>query len=186
MPSQKNIEQVAAITSRLEQAEVAVLTGYEGLTVADMVEFRDKLREANVQYTVYKNRLIQVSAASLGIEGLEPYLHETTAIATSDDPASLTKILLDFSTENENLKIKGGIIGGQVIDQATTQKLVDMPTKGQLKAQVAGSLKAPIYAIAQVLSAPMRDLAGVVNALSDQPRKLASLLQAVADQKAES
>jgi len=186
MPSQKNIEQVAAITSRLEQAEVAVLTGYEGLTVADMVEFRDKLREANVQYTVYKNRLIQVSADSLGIEGLEPYLHETTAIATSDDPASLTKILLDFSTENENLKIKGGIIGGQVIDQATTQKLVDMPTKGQLKAQVAGSLKAPIYAIAQVLSAPMRDLAGVVNALSDQPRKLASLLQAVADQKAES
>ena len=186
MPSQKNIEQVAAITSRLEQAEVAVLTGYEGLTVADMVEFRNKLREANVQYTVYKNRLIQVSAASLGIEGLEPYLHETTAIATSDDPASLTKILLDFSTENENLKIKGGIIGRQVIDQATTQKLVDMPTKGQLKAQVAGSLKAPIYAIAQVLSAPMRDLAGVVNALSDQPRKLASLLQAVADQKAES
>jgi ribosomal protein L10 len=58
-----------------------------------------------------------------------------------------------------------------------------MPSKDQLRGQVAASLNAPINAIAQVLAAPMRDLAGVVNSLNDQPRKLASLLQAVADQK---
>ena len=182
---QKNVEQVAEITQRLEEAEVAVLTSYEGLTVAQMGQLRDVLREASVQYKVYKNRLIQVSANNLDIEGLEAYLHGTTAVATSDDPASLTKALIEFSEDNEDLKIKGGILGGQVIDQAATAKLVDMPSKDQLRGQVAASLKAPINAIAQVLAAPMRDLAGVVNSLNDQPRKLASLLQAVADQKSE-
>ena len=188
MPNQKNIEQVAEITQRLEQAEVAVLTAYEGLTVSQMGRLRDILRESGVQYKVYKNRLIQVSADNLGIEGLEPYLKGTTAVAISDDPASLTKTLVKFSEEEENeaLKIKGGILGGQVIDQTTTEKLVNMLSKDQLRTQVAVSLKAPINAIAQVLAAPMRDLAGVVNSLNDQPRKLASLLQAVADQKSES
>ena len=185
MPNQKNVEQVAEITQRLEGAEVAVLTSYEGLTVAQMGQLRDVLREASVQYKVYKNRLIQVSANNLDIEGLEEYLHGTTAVATSDDPASLTKALIEFSEDNEDLKIKGGILGGQVIDQAATEKLVDMPSKDQLRGQVAASLNAPINAIAQVLAAPMRDLAGVVNSLNDQPRKLASLLQAVADQKSE-
>ena len=106
MPNQKNVEQVAEITQRLEEAEVAVLTSYEGLTVAQMGELRDVLREASVQYKVYKNRLIQVSANNLDIEGLEVYLHGTTAVATSDDPASLTKALIDFSENNEIMQLK--------------------------------------------------------------------------------
>ena len=182
MPNEKNIAQVERIREDFQNSEVIILTEYQGLTVEEINELRDKCREAEIQYKVYKNTLINVVAQELEIEGLDPYLQGTTAIALSNDPAASAKILTDFGDEHENLKIKGGILGQRTIDAAAAEKLVDMPSKEQLIASAVGGLKAPISGLVNVLHQGS-PITGLVNVLNGSLRQVTTVLQAIADQK---
>ena len=182
MPSPKNIQQVESIREDFQNSEVIILTEYQGLTVAEMNELRDQCREAEVRYKVYKNNLISVVAQELEIEGIEPYLQGTTAVALSNDPAASAKILASFSDEHENLKIKAGILGNQTIDAAAAEKLVDMPSREQLIATAVGGLKAPISGLVNVLHQGS-PLTGLVNVLNGSLRQVTTVLQAIVDQK---
>lgn len=182
MPNEKNIQQVESIREDFQNSEVIILTEYQGLTVEEISELRDKCREAEIQYKVYKNTLINVVAEELEIEDIAPYLQGTTAVAMGNDPAASAKILKDFSGEHENLKIKGGILGNRTIDADAAEKLVNMPSKEQLIAMTIGGLNAPISGLVNVLHQGS-PLTGLVNVLDGSLRQVATVLQAVADQK---
>jgi large subunit ribosomal protein L10 len=184
MPSQANVQQVDMIRERLQNTDVVLLTDFKGLTVAEVNELRQQLRGAGIQYKVCKNRLVKVVAQELGIEGLDDHLVGPTALATSDDPATCSKILKEFADEHEHLKIKGGLLGKTVIDAAGVEALIDMPSKEQLIAQAVGGIKAPLSGLVSVLhrGSPMT---GLVNVLNGTVRQLTTALQAVADQKKE-
>jgi large subunit ribosomal protein L10 len=182
MPNEKNIQQVERIREDFQNSEVVILTEYQGLTVEEISELRDKCREAEIQYKVYKNTLINVVAEELEIEDIAPYLQGTTAVAMGNDPAASAKILKDFSGEHENLKIKGGILGNRTIDADAAEKLVNMPSKEQLIAMTIGGLNAPISGLVNVLHQGS-PLTGLVNVLDGSLRQVATVLQAVADQK---
>ena len=184
MPNQKNLQQTENIRENFQNSEVILLTEYQGLTVEEMNELRNRLREAEIQYKVYKNKLINVVAQELGFEDLEPYLHGTTAVATSNDPTASAKILGDFTRKHENLKIKGGILSKRVIDATAVEALVNMPSKEELIAQALGGLKAPISGLVNVLHQGS-PLAGFVNVLNGSLRQITTVLQAIADQKKE-
>lgn len=184
MPNQKNIEQVEQIQDRFQNSEVIILTDFQGLTVTEINELRRQLRKADIQYKVYKNTLIRVAAQALGIESLESYLHGTTAVALSSDPATPSKIFKEFSVEHENLKIKGGILGKRVIDAAAVEELIKMPSREQLIARTVGGLKSPISGLMFVLHQGS-PLTGLVNVLNGSIRQVTTVLQAIADQKNE-
>ena len=184
MPSQENIQQVEQIRERLQSSDVAILTDFQGLTVAEINELRRQLREADVQYTVFKNRLIRVAAQELNVEGLDLYLIGPTAIATSDDPSVPVKVLGEFSEEHEHLQIKGGILGTRVIDAEMVKDLVDMPSKPELVARVVGQVSSPLTGLVSVLHQGS-PLTGLANVLSGSIRQVTTVLQAVANQKKE-
>ena len=185
MPSQENIQQVDMIRERLQNADVVLLTDFQGLTVTEINELRQQLRDADIQYKVCKNRLVRVVAHELGIMGLDDHLVGPTALATSDDPAACSKILKEFADEHEHLRIKGGLLGKTVIDAAGVDALINMPSKEQLIAQAVGGIKAPLSGLVSVLhnGSPVT---GFVNVLNGTVRQLSTALQAVADQKKES
>ena len=182
MPNEKNVQQVERIREDFQNSEVIILTEYQGLTVEEITELRDKCREIEVQYKVYKNTLINVVAEELEIEGLAPYLQGTTAVALGNDPAASAKILQEFSGEHDNLKIKAGILGNRTIDAAAAEKLVDMPSREQLIATAIGGLNAPISGLVNVLHQG-NPVTGLVNVLDGSLRQVATVLQAIADQK---
>jgi large subunit ribosomal protein L10 len=185
MPNEKNIQQVESIREDFQNSEVIILTEYQGLTVEEMNELRNQCREAEILYKVYKNKLINVVAQELEIEGLQPYLQGMTALALSNDPAASAKILQNFSNDHENLKIKGGILGKRAIDATATVRLVDMPSREQLLATTVGGLKAPLSGLVNVLHQGS-PLTGLVNVLNGSLRQVTTVLQAITDQKASS
>lgn len=182
MPSQKNIQQVEKIRDRFSNAEVTVLTDYQGLNVSEINELRRRFREAEVDYTVYKNTLMKVAADEVGITGLDEYLRGPTAIATSLDPASPSKVILDFIDEFDKLEIKGGIVGNKVIDIDDVKELAELPSREELIAKALGGLQAPITSLVNVLhhGSP---LVGLVNVLSGTVRNLTYVLQAISEKK---
>ena len=184
MPNQANVQQTEQIREIFESADVILLTDFQGLTVVEMNDLRNQLREANVRYKVCKNTLVHVVAQERGIEGLIPYLKGNTALATSNDPAASAKILLGFQNEHENFKIKGGILGKQVIDAAGVEALQDMPSREVMIARAVGCISAPLTGLARVLHQGS-PVTGMVNVLSGTIRQVTSVLTQVAEQKKE-
>ena len=79
---------VAEIKEKLEKAQGVVLASYQGLTVEEDTALRRKLREAGVEYKVYKNTMTTLAAKELGLDGIVQYLEGSVSIAFSYDDAT--------------------------------------------------------------------------------------------------
>lgn len=159
---------VAEIQDKLSRAQSVIFVDYRGLTVAEVTELRNKMREAGVEYRVLKNTMIHRAADNLSIEGLDSILEGPTAVAFGyEDPAAPAKILVDFAKATKKTEIKGGVLDGKAIGVDGVKYLADLPSKEVLLAKMLGSLNAPITGFVTVLSGVLK---GVVVAL-DAVRK---------------
>lgn len=169
--TQEKIQTVADIKEKLSTTKGAVLTNYRGLTVAQDTKLRRKLREAGVEYRVFKNTMTRIAAKEAGIEGLDPYLEGPTAIAISyTDPVAPAKIISEFVKENklQALEVKAGLVEGKVIDASGVKALSNLPPREVLIAQVLAGFQAPIAGFVNVLSGTMRNLVYALEAVRKQ------------------
>ena len=158
MPStvilEKKQAQVAALAERIKGSIAGVVFDYKGINVEDDTKLRKELREAGVEYTVVKNTLLKRAADSIGLEGLDPILEGTTAIATSaDDYVASARILQKFADGHDNFSLKSGYLDGEVIDLAKLQALAKLPSREVLLATVCSVFNAPIAAFARGVQA---------------------------------
>jgi large subunit ribosomal protein L10 len=169
--TQEKIQTVADIKEKLSTTKGAVLTNYRGLTVAQDTKLRRKLREAGVEYRVFKNTMTRIAAKEAGIEGLDPYLEGPTAIAISyTDPVAPAKVISEFVKENklQALEVKAGLVEGKVIDANGVKALSNLPPREVLIAQVLAGFQAPIAGFVNVLSGTMRNLVYALEAVRKQ------------------
>ena len=160
---------VDEIKELLTDAQSAVLVSYRGITVEQDTAMRKELREAGVEYKVYKNTMMKRAFKELGYEDLDEFLKGPSAIALGmADPASAAKISSDFAKDHEALEIKTGIVDGKVLSLAEVDALAKLPSKEVLIAQVLGGLNAPIQGLANVLNGTIRSLAIVLNAIAEK------------------
>ena len=61
-------EVVNEIADKIKNSESVVLFSYQGLTVADMAELRNKVKEANGEVKIYKNTLVKRATDELNID----------------------------------------------------------------------------------------------------------------------
>ena len=76
-----------------------------------------------------------------------------TAVAFSDDAIMSARILSKFAKTNENLKLLGGIMGSDVLDQAGVQNVANLPTLDEARANIVGILAAPASKFVSILLA---------------------------------
>ncbi|MBQ7547367.1 MAG: 50S ribosomal protein L10 [Clostridia bacterium] len=158
MPSAKVLEQkkqvVAALSETLKGAVAGVIVDYKGITVADDTALRKELREAGIQYTVVKNRLLGLATKEAGLDGMDEFLNGTTAIATSaEDHVAAARILCKFADAHKTFAVKSGFLDGKVIDLDTIQSLAKLPSREILLATVCNAFNAPIASFARAVQA---------------------------------
>jgi large subunit ribosomal protein L10 len=162
---------VKEIENKLSSTEGFVVTDYRGLTVQQLIELRRKLREQEVEYKIYKNRLVKVAVKNLNMEEMEFMLTGPTAIAfCKQNPAEATKILAGFAKKAGQPKLKGGWLEGRVFDSKAMFAIANLPSREELLSRVVGNMKAPISSLVNVLSASIRNLAVVLRAIADQQK----------------
>ena len=145
---------VAEIKEKLEKAQGVILSDYQGLSVEEDTELRRKLREAGVDYKVYKNTLVTLAAKELGYEGIVEYLEGPVSMAIGyEDPTAPARVLNDFAKTHKKLELKAGIVQGEVFDTDKVKQLAEIPPKEVLIAKLLGSFKAPLSNLAYLLNA---------------------------------
>ena len=167
LPTLEKEKTIAEIKEHINNSEVAIMTQYVGMNVAQATALRKQLREAGAQFKVYKNTLARRALRELGLENAADFMEGPTSWAFCADPVAPAKILKDFSKEVQFVAMRGGILSGAVVSAAQLEALADLPSREQLIAQVVGTIAMPLRNTVGVLSALPRNL---VNAL-DQIRK---------------
>lgn len=145
-------------------AGVVVVTHYAGLTVPQMEDLRSRAAEVGGAVKVTKNRLVKLALADTNAESLSDLFSGPTAIVYSEDPVAAPKIALEFSKDNDDLKLLGGIMGEKVLDAAAVKNLASLPSLDALRGQLVGLLNTPATKLAGVTQAPAGQLARVVGA----------------------
>ncbi len=171
-PKAEKVAVVAEVREKFQSSEAVVLTEYRGLNVTDMAALRKAMREAGGEYKVYKNSLVRFAAKELDLE-IEELLVGPTAIAFTGtrpdgkdaDPVSVAKALANFSKDNENLVIKGGMLDGKLLTTDEIISLSKIAPREELLAKLAGGMAAPMQQMAGLLKAVPQKFAYALSAL---------------------
>ena len=136
---------VQDIAGKFEAAASVVVVDYRGLTVAQVTELRKQLREAGVEFKVYKNTLVRRATEQAGFEAINEVLTGPNAIAFSnEDVVAPAKIINEFAKKNEALEIKAGIIEGNVSSAEDVKALAELPSREGLLSMLLSVLQAPV------------------------------------------
>ena len=148
----QKIKEVDELAEKINKAKVVLLTDYRGINVEDVTGIRAKLRGANTEYKVIKNNITRRALDKCGFEGLDNLLEGPTAVVLGyDDYLEASKIIYEYAKDNENYKIKGGIIEGKVVSAEEIITLAKLPSRETLIAQLAGALLGNVTKLAVAL-----------------------------------
>ena len=133
------------ISEKLEKAEAVVVIDYIGTTVDQANEMRKNLREAGVDYTVYKNTLIAKAIEGTKYEGLKDVLNGPSAVAISyDDAIAPARVIAKSIKDFDKMSFKAGVVEGVLYDADGIQKLASIPSRDELIAKFMGSIQSPV------------------------------------------
>ena len=156
----KNAE---TLHEELKKARGVILSGFQGITVAQDFQLRRKVSGTGARYKVVKNSLIERAAKGTPVEAIAQKLAGTTSVAfTESDPVALAKALTDYAKENPILTFKCGVVEGRVVSLADLTALATLPSKEQLLAKVLFLFNSPAQRVASTLSGVARNLAYVI------------------------
>lgn len=145
---------VDEIKAKLDGASAAVIIDYMGTTVEQATAMRKALREAGVDYSVYKNTLIEKAIEGTAFEGLKDALKGPTAIAISkDDAVAPARIINKAMKDYQKMSFKAGIVEGVQYDAAGLQTLASIPSRDELIAKFMGSIQSPVGKFVRTLAA---------------------------------
>lgn len=145
---------VKEIGEKLAQAKSVTLVDARGLTVLQDTALRKTLREAGVDYKVYKNTLLERAIAGTAYESLRPHLAGPSAAAFSYGDATAAAALISKQFKAmPKLEFKAGFVEGMVYDAEGMKAIAEIPSREVLLARLLGSFKSPMASFARVINA---------------------------------
>lgn len=143
---------VNEIKEKFEKAASVVMVDARGLTVEQDTVLRKQLRDAGVDYKVYKNTMVHFAVQGTQFEGLQEFLSGPSAFAFSyEDATTAASILNKITKDFKLLEFKAGVVEGVVYDAEGMKKVADIPSKEVLLSRLLGSFKSPMSAFARVI-----------------------------------
>lgn len=154
---------VEEITSRFGESSAALLTEYRGLTVTEIADVRNALREADADYKVMKNTLVRIAARDVGLEELAGLLTGPTAIAfCRGDAVAAAKALDEAAKRFPVLVVKGGVLNGKILDGDQARALASIESREVLLSKIAMLVNQPAQQTVNVFSALLRNLGSML------------------------
>ena len=167
LESKKKI--VEELKGLLDEAEMALVLDYQGLSIKEMSDLRTRLQANNGICKVTKNTLMkQAIDGSSAWSGLEDLLSGTNAfVLVKGDVGGAVKALQSFQSETKKSKTKGGLFEGKLLSQDELKAIASLPTKEVLMAKIAGALNAVTTKVAVGINEVPSGLARALNQHAD-------------------
>jgi len=170
-PKGKKKEELDALKKDLTDAKNLFVAKFQGMTVAQDTDLRQKIRETKSQYRVVKNTLVRKAAEGTPAEGVSKAFDGSTAIAyNATDPVSLAKALTAYAKTNPLFVFKAGVVEGRVVNIADIANIASMPSKKELFAKLLFLINSPAQRLAVAINGVARNLAVVIQQAVEQKK----------------
>ena len=156
------------IKTIVDENSLVLVFHYRGMSMNEMTDLRVQSFNSGCNIKVTNNRLAKLALKETNKVVLSDFFDGPTAIAYSNDPVSLTKLLVEFAKNNNNLVVLGGIMDNEILSVEKIEILSKLPSLEEIRAKLIGLISTPAQKIASVLTAPSGDLARVFNAYSSK------------------
>ncbi len=158
---------VEEIISKIKASKSVILVDYNKLTVAEVSALRNKCRQANCEYKVYKNTLVRKAFNELGFNQFDADLNGPTAVTFGADETSAAKVMVQAAKDyDKKIVVKSGFVDNTYADKNGVKALAEMPSKDELVAKMLGSMQAPIANFAGVLNNLLSGIVRVINGIA--------------------
>ncbi len=170
---QKKEKIIKALSDKFSKAKSIVFLGFQGLTVKEDDELRERLRSEGVDYKVARKTLIRKSLKEVKIDGADDINLEGPigAAVCYDDEVAPARLANEYAKINKKLKLLGGFISNKYLNATEIKTLALLPGKDQLRAQLAGTINTPVSGFVNVLAGNMRGLVNVLKAVSENKKE---------------
>lgn len=169
MPTPRKTAEIDLLVDRLERSQMTIVTDYRGLSVAQLQDFRSRVKPANAEFRVTKNTLLRIAAERVGIEGLDEHLEGPTAVLFAfGDVVAPAKAVSDFARSTRIMTVKTGVMNNQVLSAAEVEAIATLPPREELIGKLVGMLASPMARVVGVLGGPARSVAYLANARIEQ------------------
>jgi large subunit ribosomal protein L10 len=170
-PKGKKKEELDELKKDFLEARNLFVAQFQGMTVAQDTELRQKVRGVNSKYRVVKNTLARKAAEGTAAEGIAKAFDGSTAIAyNASDPVSLAKALTAYAKTNPLFVFKAGMVEGRVVDVGALADIAAMPSKEELIAKLLYLIHSPAQRLAVALNGVARNLAVVLKQAVEQKK----------------
>ena len=170
-PKGKKEEELNALKKDLADATNMIVAQFQGMTVAQDTELRQKIRSTNSQYRVVKNTLARIASKGTPSESLTKSFDGSTAIAyNASDPVALVKALTAYAKTNPLFVFKAGMVESRVVNIEDFAAIAAMPSKEELIAKVLFLINAPAQRLVVAMNGVARNLAVVLGQAIEQKK----------------
>jgi large subunit ribosomal protein L10 len=121
------------------------------------------------------NTLVKKAAEKLGLENLAgvELSGDTALVSGSCDAVQIAKLVREFAKAKEQVKVKYGVLDGNLLTPADVDALADLPSREVLLAQLLGLLQAPGSQLVRVLNAKVASIVYVLDAYCKSKEQVA-------------
>ena len=162
-------EKIDAIKSKIEKAQVAVITEYKGLSVEEITKLRRVIQKNGGDYMVTKNTLAKIAVKGTEYEALTDKMSGPIALAFGfEDPVTPAKAVTKFIKDTKKGEILGAVMDGKLLSVSETKALANLPSKEELFAKMLGSINSPASGIVGCVNGVMASLTRAMAAVRDQ------------------
>ncbi len=166
--SQKT-ELIAEVAAKAKGSKALVFANFKGVSVKDITTLRRSLRETGSSWQVLKKTLLNRALDEVGVKVDARSLDGQVGVAFSSDEVAAAKTIADFIKANKEstLSIVGGSLGSEALSVEAVKALAKLPSRDELRAQLVGTLQAPISGFVRTLSGNLTGLVRVLGAVRD-------------------
>lgn len=166
-------EVVDEIKEKIENAQSVTLVGFDRMDVKEITDLRNKFREKNAEYKVYKNTMMRFAFQELGYDDLIDELKGSNAlIFSNEDLVNGPKVAVDYTKEGdeekEKLVLKAGVVEGNFQTGEQMMAIATLPTTEALHSMLANVLQAPIRTLAGDLNNTVAKIAFAIDAVREK------------------
>ncbi len=161
---------VSEVADKIKGSKALVFANFKGVSVKDITSIRRELRKSGSSWQVLKKTLLNIALKDAGVEVDARALDGQVGVAFSQDEVAAAKVIADFQKANKDvtLTIEGGALGSKSLSANEVKALAKLPSQDELRAQLVGTLQAPIAGFVRTLSANLSGLMRVLKAIEEK------------------
>lgn len=164
-------ELVEEYVGLLKDSHAVVFVQSRGLSVPEVEQLRNRVRETGGTYAVIKNTLFRLALTQTDMK--VPSIMEGPLAVTfcPEDVAPVVQVIDGFATEmgeEREFGIIGALFEGEVLSAQKAQSLATLPSRETLFAQLLAGINAPGSQVVGAIANGVRQVLNVLQACIDQ------------------